>query len=360
GQAGAQAHRGLAVDLAGARFAHPQHRADLAQVQLLLVVQRQHQALALGQAVDGRGKRAAELGLFELALGPGDAVAGQPRLAVVLIHVRVQAHQLSARGVFHHAVVLVQRYAHRRGDFLGRGGLAGTLLDLAGGRDDVAVASVHRTRHPVAAADLVDHRAADADRGVGLEGCALVGLEVAGGVDQAEHAGLDQVVDLDAGGQPRGEVMGDAAHQLTVLLDHLGGRALLVGAVLRGGGNVHAVAPLADGNGATRRSRKNSTWPRAPAGDCHWRGRRAMSRKATAEGEDGNTSTTGSWRWIARRSHSSRGIAPRQLRVTSRKRALTRSSLSNSCLPSRWSSTWLASTCTRVTPRSRLSTLIRA
>src|SRR5690606_11499193 len=53
GQPCAQTHRGLAVDLAGARFAHAQHRADLAQVQLLLVVQRQHQPLALGQAVDG-------------------------------------------------------------------------------------------------------------------------------------------------------------------------------------------------------------------------------------------------------------------------------------------------------------------
>src|SRR5690606_15536187 len=113
--------------------------------------------------------------------------------------------------------------------------------------------------------------------------------------------------DLDAGRQPGGQVVGDPAHQFAVLLDHLGRRTLLVGAVLRGGRDVHASAPLA---GATRRSRKNSTWPRAPGGDCHWRERRAMSRKATAEGADGNASTTGSWRCTARRSHSSRGIAP--------------------------------------------------
>ena len=36
-----------------------------------------------------------------------------------------------------------------------------------------------------------------------------------------------------------------------------------------------------------------------------------MSRNAIAEGEEGNASTTVSWRWIARRSHSSRGMAPR-------------------------------------------------
>src|SRR5690606_30269382 len=313
GQPRAQAYRGLAVDLAGARLAYAQHRADLAQVQFLLVVQRQHQAFAFGQAIDGRGQRIAERALLELACGIGVAVAGQARLAVVFVHVRVQAHQLPARGVLDHGVVLVQRHAHRFGHLLRGRGLAGALLDLAGGGDDVAVAPVHRARHPVAAADLVDHRAADADRGVGLEGRALVGLEIAGRVDQAEHAGLHQVVDLDAGRQARGEVVGDAAHEFAVLLDDLGGGTLLVGAVTRGRDGVHAAAPrAAAADGAdTRRSRKNSTWPRAPGGDCHWRERRAMSRKATEEGADGNASTTASWRCTARRSHSSRGIAPR-------------------------------------------------
>src|SRR5690606_38913837 len=131
-------------------------------------------------------------------------------------------------------------------------------------------------------------------------------------VDQAEHAGLDQVVDLDAGRQPRGEVVRDAAHQFAVLLDDLGGRSLLVGAVVRGRGGVHAAAPrVADPGVDTKRSRKNSTWPRAPGGDCHWRERRAMSRKAIADGADGKASTTAAWRCTARRSHSSRGIAPR-------------------------------------------------
>src|SRR5690606_21166727 len=82
GQPRAQAHRGLAVDLAHARLAHAQHRADLAQVQFLLVVQRQHQALAFGQAGDRLGQRVAECGLLERALGRRGAAAGHAGLAV--------------------------------------------------------------------------------------------------------------------------------------------------------------------------------------------------------------------------------------------------------------------------------------
>src|SRR5690606_16867932 len=307
-QARAQAQHRLAVDLADPRLADRQHRADLAQVELLLVVQRQHQLLAFGQVADGAAERFAERGVLELARRRRVGGGRQPRLAVVLLQVRIQADQLAARGVLQHAVVLVERDLEPGGDLLRGGGTAGVLLDTAGGGDHVAVLAMDRARHPVATADLVDHRAADADAGVGLERRALVGLEIATGVDQAKHAGLDQVVDLDAGRQARGEVVGDAAHQLAVALDDERGVAGLVGAV-GGCGGAHAAALRA--GCAIRRSMKNSTWPRGPGGLCHWPARRAMSRNAAEAGADGNASTTASCRCTARRSHSSRGIAPR-------------------------------------------------
>src|SRR5690606_12015397 len=75
-QPAAQAQHGLAVDLADARLAHAEHRADLLQVQFLLVVQRQHQLLAFGQHGDGLAQLLAELAAFEHLLR-GRAAAGR-------------------------------------------------------------------------------------------------------------------------------------------------------------------------------------------------------------------------------------------------------------------------------------------
>ena len=56
-----QAQHCLAMDLADPGLADPEHRADLLQVQFLLVVQRQHQLFALGQQADRMAQFAAEL-----------------------------------------------------------------------------------------------------------------------------------------------------------------------------------------------------------------------------------------------------------------------------------------------------------
>src|SRR5262245_7863671 len=50
-QAGAQPRNGLAVQLADARFGNTENVADLAQVELFLIVQRHHLLLALGQVL---------------------------------------------------------------------------------------------------------------------------------------------------------------------------------------------------------------------------------------------------------------------------------------------------------------------
>ena len=60
---------------------------------------------------------------------------------------------------------------------------------------------------------LVEHRAANALRGVGLELIALALLEAAGSIHQPDEPGLDDVVDLYRRGQLSGEVMRHAAYQ---------------------------------------------------------------------------------------------------------------------------------------------------
>src|SRR5919197_6460043 len=66
GEAGLQAQDGLRVELRDARLGDAQHLADLAQGQLLVVVERDDELLALGQARDRLAESLLELGLGEL------------------------------------------------------------------------------------------------------------------------------------------------------------------------------------------------------------------------------------------------------------------------------------------------------
>ena len=86
-------------------------------------------------------------------------------------------------------------------------------------------------RHPVHRPQLVEHRAADARHAVGLELHAARQVEGVDGVHQAEDAGRDQVVQLDAFGQPRPDPLAVVLHQRQVHLDQPVAQ-LLVGQVL--------------------------------------------------------------------------------------------------------------------------------
>ncbi len=65
GQPRLQAEDRLRVQLRDAGLGHAEHLADLAQGQLLVVVERDHELLALGQPCDRLAERLAQLGLVE-------------------------------------------------------------------------------------------------------------------------------------------------------------------------------------------------------------------------------------------------------------------------------------------------------
>jgi len=65
----AQPQHGLGVHLRDARLGHAEHLADLAQRQLLVVVEGHDELLALGEARDRLGERLAHLGLVECFRG---------------------------------------------------------------------------------------------------------------------------------------------------------------------------------------------------------------------------------------------------------------------------------------------------
>src|SRR6185503_10494231 len=86
---------------------------------------------------------------------------------------------------------------------------------------DHAHVPANAARQPIAAAQLVQHRSANALCGVSLELRALCFLIAPHRVHQADHARLDKVVDFDACRQLRHDVMGNALYQRSVLFHPL-------------------------------------------------------------------------------------------------------------------------------------------
>jgi hypothetical protein len=118
------------------------------------------------------------------------------------------------------------------------------MLQPGDGPLDVLLALARSARQPVAFAQLVEHRATDALGGEGLELHALAGLVARQRLGQADHADLDQVVDLHVRRQLGDHVVREPLHQRHVLLD-LGVAAELTGGRVHRGGEgacVHGVS----------------------------------------------------------------------------------------------------------------------
>ncbi|MNE89001.1 hypothetical protein D3C80_1863700 [compost metagenome] len=113
-----------------------------------------------------------------------------------------------------------------------------------------------RARCPVPFTYFVKHCPTDTDTGVGLETGTLARVILVADFEQADHAGLDQILDLDTGRQTRQQVIGDTLDQRRVALDQLVltiARRVAVHPVSAG---VHSTGPALVG--CTRRSTKNS------------------------------------------------------------------------------------------------------
>src|ERR1700728_2068845 len=266
GQLRLQAQQRLPMQLTDARFGDFEHRADLFQVQLLLVIQRQHQALALGQHLyrldDGLAQRLVEGAGLGIRRAIGQAIE-RGFIAVVGI---VQAQQLAAEGVLHDALVLGQRYAHMRGD-VGLVGLRAALrFDFAQRLRRGPGLAMHRARRPVELAQGIEHGAANANAGVSLETRAASGGVVLRSLEQPHHAGLHQVLDFHLRGQTPRQVIGDALDQIGVLAHqrvHVWHR-LRTGVGARAG--VHFTTFRRAARRRSIRARTNSRRPLAPSG----------------------------------------------------------------------------------------------
>src|SRR5690242_20424143 len=106
GELRAQPDHGLAVDLAHARLAHAEHGADFLEVHFLLVVQRHHQLLALGQPADRLDQRRAHAVVLDAFVRAEAVLVGHVEHAGVLAVVRGgEAEQARGGRVGEHLVV---------------------------------------------------------------------------------------------------------------------------------------------------------------------------------------------------------------------------------------------------------------
>jgi len=116
---GTQAGDGLAVQLTDTRLAHPHDLADLAQVEVLLIIERHHHFLALGKAANGRDQQLLDAPLFQDARRIG-VVIGEMPLEKVLIAIAgkiLDIDQLMATCILQGLLVISQRHAERLGQF---------------------------------------------------------------------------------------------------------------------------------------------------------------------------------------------------------------------------------------------------
>src|SRR5215211_5577260 len=196
----AHPQHGLGVELRDARLGHAEHLADLAQGEVLVVVEGDDELLALGQARDRVGDAVVELGLVhDLGrVGRLGVLEGVEQRDLVTARVRhrpelVEGRDGRVRDLDQRVVEVLGRDLEIGGHLLVGGGTMEPVLELDVGPLDVARPGPHGPRHPVQRAQFVDDGPLDARDGVGLEPDLAVGLEALDRRDQAAEPVRDEV-----------------------------------------------------------------------------------------------------------------------------------------------------------------------
>ena len=177
----------LGAQLRDPRLAHAELVGEVLHRTLFEEV-ADHDALQpLGQRVHRVDEVRLALAVEDRVLGAG-VVAGDERLGVALEHERVVVEDGRAVDVVDELVHRLGRDVEHRRDLFGRRRAAELVRQLFVRGLQAAGPGPDRAARPVAAAQLVEQRAADAGRGEAVERDAALGVEAPGGLREAEHA----------------------------------------------------------------------------------------------------------------------------------------------------------------------------
>src|SRR4249920_587154 len=224
----------LRVQLRYARLRDPENLADLAERQLLVVVERDDELLALGEVRDRLAERLLDLRLFErdLGAGPGlvldgvdqgDRVAspgGRPQL--------VESGHRGARDLEEAVVELLPGHSELLRDLLVGRRAHELLLQRRDRALDLTRARAHGAGHPVERAELVDDRAADPRHREGLELDLPRRVEALDSADETEEAVRDEVLLVHVRGEAGADAAGNELHERRVGQDQAVAKLLVL------------------------------------------------------------------------------------------------------------------------------------
>ena len=195
----AQTADGARVQLRHARFVDADLGADVLHRHFAVVVEADHLALAPGQRLNRGAHAIARLAAFVGRVG----------------RLRLGRHQRRRQRALVHVLAGVERRRRLDGVDANDGAAQALLVGADAGGEighrrfvsqlaaqrfargiQLAALTAHAAR-PRVLAQRVDHRAADAPLGEGLELDAAILIEAVGGVDQAEDAVLHEIADVD-------------------------------------------------------------------------------------------------------------------------------------------------------------------
>ena len=212
------------MELRDARLGHAEHLADLAQGQILVVVERDHELLALGQARDrvARPSRGARSGRTPVC-GSGPCSSSivsisatwsppEPEIVHSSSSAAIDDREMSVRLSSSSSTLI----ADLRRDLLVGRRAPELRLELGHGALDLARPRADRARDPVESAQLVEDRALDPRDRVRLELHVAVRLVPLDRGDQAEQPVRDEVAVVDVRGQSAAEPAGDVLDERRV------------------------------------------------------------------------------------------------------------------------------------------------
>ena len=210
------------VNLRHAALVDAQHAADFLHRHLVGVVQQHHFLIPLRQRLHGDAQHARSCSRAQMESGCvsgllGKSGAGRSSLFVGAGGGRDQA---DVAQVQHHAAPAVDVHAQLLRRLRIRWDCAAARRQFARRGFHLLVAAAHVARGPVELAQAIEDRALDAVLGVARKDDLFFGIVLAGGVEQAEDAGVNQIVQIDVHRQIFVHADGDGLDQRQMLQHH--------------------------------------------------------------------------------------------------------------------------------------------